>query len=65
MENTRGEISSRLAGNTGKLAIYLPEDRCKHDEDIVLKLREEQKISQCTLEIVLLLATPVEEKTGE
>lgn len=49
-ENTRRGISNRLAGNTGKLAIYFTEYRCKHNEDIVLKLREEQEISQCSPE---------------
>lgn len=51
-ENTRRGISNRLAGNTGKLAIYFTEYRCKHNEDIVLKLKEEQEILQCSPELV-------------
>lgn len=60
-ENTRRGIINRLAENTGKLAIYFTKDRCKHNGDIVLKLREEQEISQCPPE-VSLLTTPVEKK---
>lgn len=51
-ENTKRGISNGLAGNTGKLAIYFTEYRCKHNEDIVLKLREEQEILQCSPELV-------------
>lgn len=51
-ENTKRGISNRLAGNTGKLAIYFTEYRCKHNEDIVLKLKEEQEILQCSPELV-------------
>lgn len=54
-------IINRLAENTGKLAIYFTKDRCKHNGDIVLKLREEQEISQWSPE-VSLLTTPVEKK---
>lgn len=61
-ENTRRGISNRLAGNTGKLAIYFTEDRCKHNEDIVLKLREEQEILQCSPEVFFFLFAKLVEK---
>lgn len=50
-ENTRRGIINRLAEYTGRLAIYFTKDRCKHNGDIVLKLREEQEISQCSPEV--------------
>jgi len=50
-ENTKRGISNRLAGNTGKLAIYFTGDRPKHNEDVVLKLREEQEFLQCSPEV--------------
>lgn len=45
-------ISSSLAGNSGKVAMCFTEDRFKHNQDIVLKLREEQELSQCYLVFV-------------
>lgn len=51
-ENTKRGISNRLAGNTGTLAVCFTEYRCKHNEDIVFKLKEEQEISQCFPELV-------------
>lgn len=53
-ENMRRGISNSLAGKTGKLEIYFTKDRCKHNEDIVLKLKEEQKISQCCPEVLVI-----------
>lgn len=51
-ENTKRRISNRLAGSTGTLAVYFTDYRCKHNEDIVLKLKEEQEILQCFPELV-------------
>lgn len=61
-------FSSSLAGNSGKVAMCFTEDRFKHNQDIVLKLREEQEISQCYLVMFgffFFPATPMGKKSGK